>query len=163
MNSCYKQKGGSYASWNRDKANEEFLKQWKENEEYYENERIRGIKEKLLEKLKNDPGGPQEFKEIMDELYNIPKSERFSGMKKKKPKKKKQPKKPKKKKATKQSNHSKKQDGGKSRKPKKAMQTRKRPKKAKQTRKRPKRSRLSHSSKLAGYNPYPFGAIGSYK
>jgi len=151
MGEYSKQKGGAYSTWDSDEENRRFDEYDKERGEH-EEKRRREIKDNL----KNNP---EEFKKAMNQLYNVPPNERFAGMgtkkkysKKKKPKKKKPKKKKpsKKKKATKFSNHSKKQGGGKSRKPKKS----------KQTRRKPKRSRLSHSSKLAGYNPYPFG---SYK
>jgi hypothetical protein len=151
MGEYSKQKGGAYSTWDSDEENSRFDEYDKKRKEYEAKH-----KREIKDNLKNNP---EEFKKAMDQLYNIPIHERFSGMgtkkkysKKKKPKKKKPKKKKpsKKKKATKFSNHSKKQGGGKSRKPKKS----------KQTRRRPKRSRLSNSSKLAGYNPYPFG---SYK
>ena len=154
----YKQKGGSYTSYDPDKAGEDFRRQVKEADDYERRPKLKRISD--LERQLGNPEIWQEGVEYEDlpikirdalteyhrlkcELAGIPSYEwelKFSGMKKKKPKKKK----PKKKKATKHSKKSK-QGGGKSRKPKKA----------KQTRRKPKRSRLSRRSRLAGYNPYP--------
>lgn len=172
----YKQKGGSYTSYDPDKADEDFRRQVKEADDYERRPKLERISD-----LERQLGNPEiwregvkyenlpikirdaltEYHRLKYELAGIPSYEwelKFSGMKKKKHIKKKKPKGSKKKGQSKKGNSKKGSKGSKKKAKKVAEQSggkSRKPKKAKQTRRKPKRSRLSRRSRLAGYNPYP--------